>query len=544
MNAKPLHILVVLLVTTIGDISTVFSREHLIGSQAPLSEVVRAARVAINITDELVIRDPFPSALFGFNINYASFQEELWDPGTQSLKSGVVDYLTPFTGALYRYPGGLIANGFDWSQAIGPVDKRQLQQVVAVFRRPPGKVLFGIDEYLHFLTQVNGRGLYVLNLVGVDPPPPMTEADESSLAKHTRGLAKYLNTPGRPAVRIDYYELGNELDRADYEWPHEKYIERSRATISAIRELDKNARFIAFLRDFEWTYRKAPKRDADPPERLMADVMRGLPMVDDYSLHHYYDGRHSGGACRTVPCWLDRMARSIETFKLVRDGQNPRIWVTEHARTISKEKGGGASSVQFFSTNLSSAISTADYLIALAQIPQVQGAVWHGLNARPWLLFDVPPKYPVLKPTPVYWGLRVLRKIDLPVVIGTRTYSMNVSGYAGGYDVRAVGFRDHDKQALGVWVVNRASRELIAELEYTPFKGKEVSRWHFHLAGQAGIDPDTPQLSPNLVLEPKKERAQFTDSGKTTLNLPAASISTIIFRKEISPSSSPVSIGR
>ena len=48
-----------------------------------------------------------------------------------------------------------------------------------------------------------------------------------------------------------YYELGNELDRSEYQWSHEKYIERARGTIEAIGEVDQDARFVAFLREFD-----------------------------------------------------------------------------------------------------------------------------------------------------------------------------------------------------------------------------------------------------------------------------------------------------
>ena len=122
--------------------------------------------------------------------------------------------------------------------------------------------------------------------------------------------------------------------------------------------------------------------------------------------------------------------------------------------------------------------------------------------------------------------------MDLPVVLATRTSSTNISNYQGGYDVRGVGFRDNDSQALGVWIVNRAKQQVQAELEYLPFKGAVVSAMHTYLAAPKGVDPDALQLEPSWVSEPTKLKMRFSNTGTIVLDLPPSSISTLVFRKE------------
>ena len=86
------------------------------------------------------------------------------------------------------------------------------------------------------------------------------------------------------------YQLGNELDRAEYQWPVEKYVERSQLTMNAISEVDPDARFVAFLRDFDWTYKGTQRlRGKSKFTDLIPEVLQGLPAVNDFSLHFYYD---------------------------------------------------------------------------------------------------------------------------------------------------------------------------------------------------------------------------------------------------------------
>jgi alpha-L-arabinofuranosidase len=493
-----------------------------------LWKVFSSDRVTIEINEDTVVRESLPSTLFGFNINYRQFQNHLWDQRGQSVKPDIVEHLKYFRGALYRYPGGLVANSFDWTRSVGPVDKRKLQRTVYTER--PDNVRFGPKEYLDFVDRVNGHRLYVLNLVGLDPMQPMAESDKEAVAKHNRELAEYLlaRRPSRSGAP-HYYQLGNELDRFKYEWSAQKYVDRARATMGAIQKVDRDARFIAFLRDFKWVYKAEPARGVSEPADFLREVLQALPAVTDYSLMHYYDGKRKDGKSADIPYWLKRMRATIAAYRATRNGNAPHIWITEHAREKSSNQP-GKDDTQVLSSNLGGALSTADYLIAIAQIPEVQGACWHGLNGGPWQLFDATVKHRDLRPRPVYWGLRVLRAMDLPTVLATRTHSPNRSGYQGGYDVRAVGFRDPAKQSLGLWVVNRAAQPVRAEVEYRPLKGQEVQVLHYFLAGKEGVDPDDPGLEPVWQLAPAAATVHVSSTGQLSLDLPPASVSTFIIR--------------
>ena len=179
-------------------------------------------------------------------------------------------------------------------------------------------------------------------------------------------------------------------------------------------------------------------------------------------------------------------------------------------------------------SNLSAMLSTADFLIALAQVPEVRGAAWHALNGNPWQLFDASIRYNDLRPRPVYWGLRTLRALNLPVVLATVTTSPNVSGYAGGYDVRTVGFASEDQSQLGLWAVNRAAKATEVELNAATWKNRSVEVRHFHVSGEPGVDPDDPDVEIEMELSPAVTSASFSATGTLKLRLPPSSVSSFL----------------
>lgn len=489
-------------------------------------DVSSARQIQIDVDADTIIREQLPKELFGFNINYMSFQNQLWDKKDGRVYPAVVDDLKVFQSALYRYPGGLVANSFEWNQSLGTASQRAQQKTI--FNTPNQEALFGLDEYLHFLDQVDGRFLYVLNIVGKNEKDPLQGADEHDVAKENKALASYI--AGKLENQPRYYQLGNELDRSKYEWDAGKYVSRSRATIDAIQSVDKDAKFIAFLRDFIWKYKKDKSRGVSSPDAYMKAVMTGLPEVNDYSLHHYYNGKRTDGRSRSLNFWLTLLEASIQDYRKIR-GQDPNIWITEHARQMSSDKPGTDLTVQYVS-NLGGALSTADYMIAIAQIPQIKGAVWHGLNAGPWQLFDANVQYNDLRPRPIYYGLRALHEMGLPMVLKTHTSSTNVSDYQSGYDVRAVAFKDKEGEQLGLWLVNHSSRSQKAKVRYKPFSSKEVAVQRFYVAGQEGKDADDLKIQFNDKLMSDNASATFSDDGFVEITLPPSSVSTYVMQQK------------
>lgn len=476
---------------------------------------VKSAEYALAQIGSRSVRDALPPTLFGFNMEFFEFQDDFTEAVTADPRAEVVQALKVFPGAIYRYPGGLVANAFDWEASLGSLHARPARR--SVKWAPAGSVRFGVDEYLRFVKAVGGRPWYVLNLLGWDAEQPIRELPSTEIAAKNRRLAQHLlrNWPDPALPR--YYQLGNELDRSEYEWPVEKYIARSLDTIRAIQQVDPGARFVAFLRDFDWSYksRAGKSRFGD----FIREVMSALPMVNDFSLHMYYDAVGEEGGKTDIPWRMERFKAAMDIVGSTRRGELPGLWITEHARALSKRQKTAAVRHQFTS-GLAGAIGTADFMITAAQMPQVQGACWHSLGGVYWKLFEQD-----LTPTPVYQALALLRRLGLPRVLETHNASPHRAGYAGGYDVRSVAFTDEAGQRLGLWVVNRSNRETVLEIQYVRWAGSAVSIRHDFLGGEAGADPE--QIRPMLVKN-KRLAGRFAPSGALRVNLPPASVSTFL----------------
>jgi alpha-L-arabinofuranosidase len=472
------------------------------------------------------VRRQLPDTLFGFNIQHFNFQNDLWRGAESRADPGVVAALSIFKGGMYRYPGGLVANRFAWKLAVGPAASRPSQR--AVKAAESGPVLFGPAEYLEFVREVGGMPFYVLNLVGWDQRAMHNELPAAEINANNAELAAFIRDRLAESGMPRYYQLGNELDRAEIQWPHEKYIERAKGTMEAIRAIDPEAHFVAFLRDFNWRYRNDPREGTvSSYQDFIRDVLQGLPGISDFSFQFYYDDPGLDQPLKLIPVRLKQFRRAIEIAREAGHLEEPRVWITEHARGINLGEGKSMQRA-YLTSNLAAAISTGDFLIALAQIPEVQGAALHGLNAGPWQVFDATIEHRDLRPRPVYWGMRVLHAVDLPVVLRTRTASPNESGYAGGYDTRTVALTSEGADRIGLWAVNRAARPAELRLAVDAWKDRPVAVRHYYLSGQPGVDPDDPEIELTIELDPEPQTGQFSASGDLRLELPASSVSSFL----------------
>ena len=112
----------------------------------------KAAVALIRINEQSVIRESLPDTFLGFNIRWSRFQKDLWDEQNDRVRQKIIDALVPFTGALYRYPGGLVANEYLWESAVLPMQERKRIGIgLPASRKPP---LFGLHEFFEFVHKV------------------------------------------------------------------------------------------------------------------------------------------------------------------------------------------------------------------------------------------------------------------------------------------------------------------------------------------------------------------------------------------------------
>ena len=229
---------------------------------------------------------------------------------------------------------------------------------------------------------------------------------------------------------------------------------------------------------------------------------------------------------------VSRIRQTLSIAAKVRGGKPLNVWITEHSRRMIVDKD-NEQVAKFHTTNLQAALSTADFLTAMTQIPQVKGTGLQALNGVGRQIFDASVRHGDLRPRPVYWAMRVLNYGRKGAVLSTTTRDPDSAGYPGGYDVRAVALADGPDR-LAVWVVNRALTAMDADINYMPFKGQMINMRHYYLAGDKGVEADAVGDDYRLAIEPAWQVAEFSDGGALSVRLPPSSVSTFVLRRKVS----------
>lgn len=451
---------------------------------------------------------------FGFNLEWIDFQMDLWDSARAETKPAVIEWLAPFRGAVYRYPGGTVANFFDWESSTGLVGGRTAQKAVKWLG--PTRALFGFSEFLHFVGDVAGQPWIVLNLYGAyeqELPPAEMSAKAGAWVRRAQELAR----AGEPAVLR--WELGNELDRQDAWWPAAKYAEIASAVAAESRRQSPDAQFVTMLQDW-------PAQRGHSVAEYNSTVVSRLAWANpEFAQHLYYDGTPGEPVERRfrLVCQSHGVAEQLGI-------RSPRFWITEHARAAPGQRGTDDWRNTWPRTaNLDAAISVADAYILAAQMPAVRGLFLHSLGTAngPWPLFHAGASGQ-LHPSAVYWAMRLLRDSLLDRVLATTAASRNDSGYAGGYDVRAALLTDETHRKYSLWAVNRADAP--ATLHLTIPRGA----WQTTRFRRTSISDPVKQANNYVVSDRVKPRTadgtfSFDAGGHTTVELPANSVSAVQF---------------
>ena len=462
------------------------------------------------------VRRKLTPDFFGFNLEWVEFQLSLWDSKAQRVNSDVVEWMKAFPGATYRYPGGTVANYFEWRDAIGPPPGRKPQRPVTW--RGALAVEFGPHEYMDFVSAVGGRPWYVLNLYGT-----MTgERHPTEMASEAADLVSFFlkaNAAGSPAVFR--WELGNELDRETFLWRPEKYADVANLVATTVSQVDKDAKFVALSQDWSASKEKYGI-DAVTYNTALGKALQGK--VTEFASHHYYDGRPWGPP---VPDQLRQHCRNLTAIAGA-SVRAARIWVTEQGKTprgTPSDKNWKDNWPQ--SADLSAAISVADMIIALAQDPAVNGQFLHALHATdgPWPLFHRN-RVGGLAPSAVYWGLRTLRDTMLEEVLTTGVSSANQSAYEGGYDLRAVGLTNIDRTKISIWLANRASNPIQVFVKLALLTNAQVNA---DVTTLASPDSSTSNYGAVTRIRPRYDTRSlvFDSNGGVVLSVPANAVMSV-----------------
>lgn len=444
---------------------------------------------------------------FGFNYELFEVQRSFWDEARHAPYEQPLELMRAFPGAVYRFPGGSMANQYDWRAGMGDVATRKGYRVYDW----TGAWLntLGLREYLAWVRAVDGEVWYIINISGryrEELPVPALQDETRQLVA---AVAELDPDPARGVMR---WELGNELDRDVYQWRPEKYVARARAVGEALREADPRTGIVLMMQEYATLAKKDGISDADY-NGLIVRSLKDLSI--EYSKHLYYDGAPGGPP---IPFRIGKLCDSIALL----DGEkldDARIWITEHARWPEEAKGKAWETQWYKSANLAAAVSVADLMIAATQLPRVKSAFVHSIHGSPgpWPLLHRHEDGRFVG-SAVYFGLLALREHLLEDVLPTETRSTNYAGYPGNYDVRAAVLASADRSRHAIWAVNRQSRSAEAVLTIPALAGRRVTMRRSFVGGETS-ELDN-YRSARVGLQRDRVDLAFDAQGTTRLSLP------------------------
>lgn len=229
-----------------------------------------------------------PDGIFGSNIQWENKGDGIvvshrdgqpqWAPGAlEALHEAHITNL--------RFPGGLLANYYDWEAGTGPVNIRPAGQS---FARTPVPSAFGTDEFLRLCHTAELGGCITVNLSeGPEKAARWVEYVNGD-ASTPMGQRRAANGIEKP-LGVEYWEIGNELYSPDAHGhlTATQYGEAVRAFSRAMKARDPDIKVGAHL---EASFLKAEWMKAVFPHLLTwnEEVLKVCGKDIDFVILHFY----------------------------------------------------------------------------------------------------------------------------------------------------------------------------------------------------------------------------------------------------------------
>ncbi|APW40114.1 alpha-N-arabinofuranosidase [Rhodoferax koreense] len=173
-------------------------------------------KVSVVLNSQAVIGDTDPR-LFGAFVEHLGrcVYGGIYEPGhptadEQGFRHDVLELVRELAPTIMRYPGGNFVSGYNWEDAVGPVDKRPRRLDLAWMSTEPNT--FGTNEFIDWCRLADIEPMLAVNLG--------TRAGDAA-----RNLVEYCNHPGGTAWsdlrkehgwekphNVKFWCLGNEMD--------------------------------------------------------------------------------------------------------------------------------------------------------------------------------------------------------------------------------------------------------------------------------------------------------------------------------------------
>jgi alpha-N-arabinofuranosidase len=162
----------------------------------------------------------------------------------KGMRADVINLLRELNGTVYRWPGGLFANGYDWKKGIGDRDKRAPELNYAYFEPQIESHDFGTDEYMVFLNEINSEPYIAVSALNESEASLAVKWLEYVNGETSTPMGKLRADNGHPApYNVTFWGVGNE------NWALTSYVEEYIPThnkiAKAMLEKDPSIKIIA-----------------------------------------------------------------------------------------------------------------------------------------------------------------------------------------------------------------------------------------------------------------------------------------------------------
>ncbi|MCX6899405.1 MAG: hypothetical protein NT105_11970 [Verrucomicrobia bacterium] len=221
---------------------------------------------------------------------------------TAGINPAVLPLLKQLSPTWLRWPGGNFAQTYHWRDGIGPRNDRPARPNMAWPKGPVESNDFGTDEFISACRALHAEPVICVNVSG-----------NGATAKEAAEWVRYCRRRGH---KVKYWELGNEI-YGNWEVGHTDaatYARNCLDYINAMKEADKNIKFIAVGHDLNW-------------DRTVLKMVGGQI---DYLAQHLYTNHSDFDGLMAEPLRYEKFLRDLkELIKTECPGRNIRVTLNE-----------------------------------------------------------------------------------------------------------------------------------------------------------------------------------------------------------------------
>lgn len=474
-------------------------------SCAQRTAIVEDNKSLISLTNN----ESFRSKLeIGFNMESVPFERTFWDTNKGDVSEVISEKLVNMPGVVLRYPGGSVSNRFDYYGAMS--ETRSVQSLVNWAE--PAQVNFGPAEYVDFTLKINAQAWFVVNVLGNEK----NHLNAFLLARSNVDLLKTI----LKTTSILGVELGNELYMPRHNISGGEYAAKILPTIELLKEEIPDIRIVVGLAGFNIGKMRASE--------FNYDLIKGLNSADlEFSIHYYYDGPPGGPPIKSA---LRDLCKTIESLNKL--GYNsPRIWLSEHGRWPGGKVSDSAwNKLWPNSYSLGAALSIAEFTIAAAQIPEVQGIFLHAMSSGgPWPMFHITGDKSAPESSVTFLAQTLLHNLSHGEILSSSVLTPVIKDTPL---IRAVFFRVN-KTETRLLIVHRGKKSQEFTIKVPHFASKNIDYTMDVLTGASPDLNNTLKGVERLKIVQLKDRVTFSSDGISKIRLPMLSVSQITFTEVV-----------